>query len=143
MKITNILIAVVIFSMVGMAFSGMYINMASTYSDYGVGDPTQMGFLNNTMTSINTTMINMEQSMEDAQIYPSYLLPFVAPLSATRMLFDIPGIFSGLFTDITTLEVTTGTGANILPSWFPGAMLIITVIIVVMGIVATFMKWKP
>lgn len=139
MKITGLLIGIVVFSMITLGFVGMYTDLATTYDREG--EIEELTFMKGTVTSINQTMSNMEAQFEQAKADPTAYMPITAPVTATLFLFGVMNLGSSLVTDVISINETS-SGIPV-PSWFGAGVITIFMIIIVMGIIAMFLKYKP
>lgn len=138
MKITELLLGIVVFSMVTLGFVGMYTDIADTY---GRGDIEELTFMRGTVTSINSTLANMEQQFEEEVPVASQYWPLIAPFTALNFLWGTMDMGRNMITDVISINETSG-GIPV-PDWFGAGVITIFMIVIVMGVIAAFLKYKP
>lgn len=139
MKITNLLIGIVVFSMITMAFTGMYLDAAEWYDREG--EIEELEFVEGTVTSINSTMSTMEQQFEQEQANPTQYNPIIAPFTALNFLWGTMDMGINLITDV--ISINESSGGIPTPDWFQAGIVTILMIVIVMGVIAAFLKYKP
>lgn len=138
MKITPLIIALVVFGGTMLAVSMLYGAVQVSYAPGGTANSSTFEAFNQTMTDINVTMSDIEAQTTGALNKPwsdwtKYADMAFAFVGAGGVLMKVPGLFI-------TFMSRSFSFLDVIPMWFRIVLGMIIVIIVVMRVVAIFLK---
>jgi beta-lactamase regulating signal transducer with metallopeptidase domain len=141
MEIGQMLIGVVIFSMVAIGFTALFVDV-NVSGNYLVPVPmNNMTTFSKTVTSINSTLKDIQSSFAADTPNSPYQNPLLAPYTSVRLLLGVPSMMTGIVQDVATIGVTSQ--GSIFPWWLTAGIITIIGIIVVFAVIAALLGKAP